>query len=403
MTRIAHCSCGALRAEATGEPAYVAACHCTECQRRTGSAFGVATLFPKARVRIEGPSKVYVRGSDSGQKIENHFCPDCGSTLFWCAELYQDMVGIAFGMFADPSMPWPSVSVWEASRHPWVTFDHQHDRFALQPSFDRIKESMRAPWIAGDFGAIASEIGAPEAERFVAGIGLEPGARVLDIACGTGNVTIPLARRGATVTGLDMTPHLLEEARVRAVREGLRIRFDEGLAETLPYPDGSFDVLVSMFGVMFSPLPATVVWEMARVLKRGGRLVLANWTPSGFTGRMSAVSGRHLPPPPQGTISPFLWGEEATVRDRLKPCFDAVETSVVPVSWELQRSPASSAEFFAKNAGPIQLMLGRLDVPKQAAFLHDLEQFWIDNNLATNGENHTLISNEYLIVHAVVR
>jgi hypothetical protein len=386
----------------TGEPVYVGACHCTECQRRTGSAFGVGTLFPKAQVRIEGPSKVYVRGSDAWQKIENRFCPDCGSTVFWDAELYPDMVGIAFGMFADSSMPWPSVSVWETTRHPWVTFDHQLDRFIVQPNFEQMKESMRAPWIAGDFGALAREIGATEAERFVARMGLEPGARVLDIACGTGNVTIPLARRGATVTGLDMVPRLLEEARARATREGLHIRFDEGFAETLPYPDGSFDVLVSMFGIMFSPLPATVVSEMTRILTPGGRLALADWTPSGFSGRMSAVSGRHLPPPP-GTISPFLWGEEAALRDRLKPGFDAVETSVGPVSWELQRSAAGSAEFFAKNAGPIQLMLGGLDASKQAALLHDLEQFWIDSNLATNGENYTLISNEYLQAHAVRR
>jgi len=268
---------------------------------------------------------------------------------------------------------------------------------------DEMQASMRAPWVAGDFGAIAREIGAPEADAFVARMGLEPGARVLDIACGTGNVTIPLARRGAMVTGLDMTPHLLDEARARAAREGLRIRFDEGLAETLPYPDGSFDVVVSMFGIMFSPLPATVASEMARVLRPGGRLALASWTPSGFTGKMAALSGRYLPPPPQGTISPLLWGEEATVRDRLKPGFDAVETSVVAVRWELQRSAAGSAAFFAKNAGPVQLTLDRLDAPKQAALLHDLEQLWIDNNLAANGENRTLISNEYLEALAMRR
>jgi ubiquinone/menaquinone biosynthesis C-methylase UbiE len=113
---------------------------------------------------------------------------------------------------------------------------------------------------------------------------------VLDIACGTGNVTIPLARRGAMVTGLDMMPHLLEEARARAAREGLRIRFDEGFAETLPYPDGSFDMLVSMFGIMFSPLQATVASEMARVLKPGGRLALANWTALALAGRSVRLS-----------------------------------------------------------------------------------------------------------------
>jgi SAM-dependent methyltransferase len=200
-----------------------------------------------------------------------------------------------------------------------------------------------------------------------------------------------------------MMPHLLEEARARAAREGLRIRFDEGLAEMLPYPDASFDVLVSMVGIMFSPLPATVASEMARVLRPGGRLALANWTPSGFTGKMSAVAHRYLLPPSPDSISPFLWGEEAAVRDRLKPRFDAVETSILAVRWELQRSVSGAAELFAENSGPIQLALGRLDAPKQAALLQDLERLWIDNNLAADGENQTLISNEYLEARAVRR
>ena len=265
-----------------------------------------------------------------------------------------------------------------------------------QPSIDQMRNSMLAPWIAGDFGAIARTIGLREAESFVARMGLEPDARVLDIACGTGNVTIPLARRGVVATGLDMTPRLLEEARARAAREGLPIRFDEGFAETLPYPDASFDVVVSMFGIMFSPLPETVAAEMSRVLRPGGRLALANWTQAGFSGKMVSVVGRYLPPPPPGTISPLLWGEEATVRDRLKLSFDAVETRVVTITWELQRSAADSAAFLTQNAGGIQLALGRLDAPKQAALLRDLERLWIDNNLATDRESHTLINNEYL-------
>jgi hypothetical protein len=117
---------------------------------------------------------------------------------------------------------------------------------------------------------------------------------------------------------------------------------------------------------------------------------------------MSAISVRHLPPP-HGAISPLLWGEEATVRDRLQPGFDAVETEVVAVRWELRRGVAGAVEFFAKNSGPIQIMLGRLDAPQQAALLQDLEQLWADNNLASNGENQTLISNEYLQVLATRR
>ena len=132
MTRIAHCCCGSLRAAATGEPALVAACHCMECQRRTGSPFGVSSYFSKEQVRTEGPSKIYVRGSDSGRKLELHFCSNCGSTVFWYAEFVPDLIGIAFGAFADPSMPRPIVSVWETTRHPWVSFDPEPNRFERQ-------------------------------------------------------------------------------------------------------------------------------------------------------------------------------------------------------------------------------------------------------------------------------
>jgi hypothetical protein len=103
-----------------------------ECQRRTGSPFGVGAYFPKEQVRTEGPNKVYVRGCDSRGKIELHFCSDCGSTVFWRAEFVPDLIGIAFGAFADP-LPWPTLSVRETTRHPWVTFDHELDRFARQP------------------------------------------------------------------------------------------------------------------------------------------------------------------------------------------------------------------------------------------------------------------------------
>ena len=140
MTRIAHCSCGSLRAEAAGEPALVCACHCMECQRRTGSPFGVSTLFQRKQVRTKGPSKVYVRGSDSGQKIEFHFCPDCGSTVYLYAASAPDLIGVALGAFADPSMPRPTLSVWEATRHPWVTFDHELDRLA--PPVEPIEEPV---------------------------------------------------------------------------------------------------------------------------------------------------------------------------------------------------------------------------------------------------------------------
>jgi hypothetical protein len=132
LTRIAHCCCGSLRLEVTGDPALVGLCHCTQCQRRTGSPFSAVTIFPKDRVRIEGPRKVYQRSSDSGRKVAYQFCPDCGSTVFWHAQFAPNFVLIAIGSFAEPSLPQPTMSVWEKTKYPWVKFDHELTHFEGQ-------------------------------------------------------------------------------------------------------------------------------------------------------------------------------------------------------------------------------------------------------------------------------
>src|SRR5271169_4772125 len=132
----------------------------------------------------------------------------------------------------------------------------------------RIKDSMREVWMAGDFGMIAKNT-ACAAEAFIGRLDIPPGAKVLDVACGTGNTAIPLARCGAQVTGVDIATNLLQQARDRASAEGLEIVFDEGDAEQLPYPDRTFDAVVTMFGAMFAPRPELVVSECARVLKPG--------------------------------------------------------------------------------------------------------------------------------------
>jgi hypothetical protein len=129
MVRVAHCCCGGLRVEAIGDPVIVAACHCRQCQRRTGAAFGVSAYFPKEQVRIGGTSKVFVRDGQDGRKIRAHFCPDCGSTVYWDADFRPDYYGIAVGAFADPTFPAPRWSVWEEARHPWTAFGHQVDQF----------------------------------------------------------------------------------------------------------------------------------------------------------------------------------------------------------------------------------------------------------------------------------
>ena len=161
---------------------------------------------------------------------------------------------------------------------------------------EQIKASMRATWMAGDFGVVAKTI-AGAAGEFVERLPIAPGMKVLDVACGTGNVALPLARAGAVVTGVDIAPNLLVQGRERAAAEGLAVTFDEGDAEQLPYADGSFDAVVTMFGAMFAPRPEVVAAELARVLKPGGLLAMANWNPASFSGKMFKVGSMHVPPP----------------------------------------------------------------------------------------------------------
>jgi SAM-dependent methyltransferase len=257
---------------------------------------------------------------------------------------------------------------------------------------------MRATWMAGDFGVIAqtnANVGVDFAQR----LPISAGASVLDVATGTGNVAIPLARAGAVVTGVDIAPNLLVQARERAAAEGLSIQFDEGDAEALPYADETFDAVVTMFGAMFAPRPELVASELARVLKPGGLLAMANWNPTGFTGQMFRVGSRHAPPPP-GIPPPVLWGDEPTVLRRLSSHFTGIETQLIPMDFDLPFDPPGVVAFFRRFFGPTQAAFNRLDEPAQAAFAADLERLWSDANAAPDPSAHTLVHNQYLQVLA---
>jgi len=262
----------------------------------------------------------------------------------------------------------------------------------------KIKESMRATWMAGDFGIVAKTITGPAVE-FVNRLPIAAGARVLDVACGTGNTAIPMARRGAVVTGVDIAANLVVQARERAAAEGVSVTFDEGDAEQLPYADASFDAVVTMFGAMFAPRPEVVAAEFARVLKPGGLLAMANWNPASFSGQMFKVGSRHAPPPP-GIAPPVLWGDDATVRERLKGDFADIRTEMIPIDFDLPTSAAGAVAFFRKYFGPTHVAFSRLDEAGQAALAADLEALWASANVAPDAENHTLIRNEYLQVIA---
>ena len=246
-----------------------------------------------------------------------------------------------------------------------------------------LKTRLRATWIAGDFGQIAKYY-TKDAEDFINRLNLQPGMKVLDVACGTGNTALPAARAGADVTGVDIAPNLVEQARENAKREGLNVRFDEGDAEGLPYEDASFDAVVTMFGAMFAPRPELVAAELKRVCRPGGFIAMANWTPAGFIGQMFKTMSAHVTPP-AGMPSPLLWGVEENVRERFGEGISKLETRLQNVKWLLPFSPAQIVEHFREFYGPTQKAFGTLDDAKQAALRKDLEQLWTTNNRATDG------------------
>jgi len=262
----------------------------------------------------------------------------------------------------------------------------------------RLKQTMRETWMAGDFGKIAKG-NAREAEAFVSRLELPAGVEVLDIACGTGNLAIPIAKRGARVTGVDIAPNLLQQARERAAAEGLDIAFDEGDAEQLPYPDATFDAVVSMFGAMFAPQPERVVAECARVLKPGGLLAMANFTPGSFAGRMFRLTSRHVGTP-LGIAPPVHWGHPMVVRDRLAPAFEDLELDIIPMPLDFPGSPRDAVMFFRTWFGPTQTAFNSLDEAGQARLAADLEGLWAEENRAPDAATRTMIENEYLQVVA---
>ena len=260
-----------------------------------------------------------------------------------------------------------------------------------------LKTKLRATWIAGDFGEIARYY-ASQAAEFVERLELKPGMKVLDVACGTGNTALPEARAGAVVTGVDIAPNLVEQARENARREGLNATFDEGDAEALPYQDASFDAVVTMFGAMFAPRPELVAAELKRVCRPGGFIAMANWTPGGFIGQMFKTAASHFPLPP-GMASPVLWGVEEKVRERFAEGISRVDTRLQTITWAFPFSPAEVVEHFRLYYGPTQKAFGALDEEKQAALRKDLEELWSAHNRATDGT--TLVDAEYLELKAI--
>ncbi len=269
----------------------------------------------------------------------------------------------------------------------------------MTPEMESLKARLKATWMSGDYGTFAKYL-EPSALEFLARIPIQGGTRLLDVACGAGQIAIPAARAGASVTGVDIATNSIEQARARAQDEGLDARFDEGDAEMLPYEDASFDVVVSLFGAMFAPRPERVAAELLRVCRPGGRIVMGNWTPEGFIGQMFKTIGKHVPPPPL-MPSPLLWGKEETVRERLGDGVAELSMTKRLYPFHYPFPPSEVVEHFRTYYGPTNRAFNALDDAARAAFRRDLEQLWGEHNSATDGT--TRMKSEYLDVVALRR
>jgi SAM-dependent methyltransferase len=271
------------------------------------------------------------------------------------------------------------------------------DSTHMTTEMENLKSKLRATWSAGDFGYIARtyESGARE---FVDGLNLGKGVRVLDVACGTGNLSIPAARVGCEVTGIDIVPALIEQAIERNGIEALGAEFDVGDAEAMPYLDASFDVVMTMFGAMFTPRPEVMASELKRVCRHGGLIAMANWTPEGFIGQMFKATSQHVKPP-VGMPSPLLWGLEDVVGERFGEGIYDLQTTRRKIYFVLPLSPVETVEHFRLYYGPTQKAFDSLDDAGRQALRADLEKLWSDHNAATDGT--TLVESEYLEVRAI--
>jgi ubiquinone/menaquinone biosynthesis C-methylase UbiE len=238
----------------------------------------------------------------------------------------------------------------------------------------------------------------PVAANLVRFAGVKPGEEVLDIGTGTGVVAITAARAGAHVTAIDLTPVLVEHARENSKVAGVDVAWHEGDAEDLPFPDASFDVVISQFGHMFAPRPDVAMAEIRRVLKPSGRVAFTTWPPDRLVGGTFALVGRHMPPPPPGASPPPQWGDQAIITERLAQGFSepVFERGVMPIS---ALSLGHYRTFMERNIGPMQKLVESLaDKPDELAeFRREFEK------LAEPYFNDNIVKQEYLMTRADVR
>lgn len=256
-----------------------------------------------------------------------------------------------------------------------------------------IKARQQGAWSSGDYAVVGTTLQIV-GEQLCEAIDIRAGQKVLDVAAGNGNVALAAARRGCDVIATDYVPALLDKARERAAAERLQIDFREADAEALPFKDGSFDVVVSTFGVMFTPDQPRAAAELMRVCKPGGKIGLANWTPEGFIGQLFKTIGKHLPPP-AGVKSPGLWGTQARIYELFGSKASAIEAE--PRNFVFRyRSPQHWLDVFRTYYGPLLKAFTALQPPAQAALASDV--IALIERFNRSGDASMVVPSEYLEV-----
>ena len=263
-------------------------------------------------------------------------------------------------------------------------------------SLSAIKDRQQKTWTSGDYARIGNTL-IIMGELLCEAVDVHSGDKVLDVATGSGNAAISAARRFCDATGIDYVPELIEQARKRAEVEGLEITFEVGDAEDLPYPNASFDVVLSTLGVMFAPNQEKVAEELLRVCRPGGKIGLANWTPDGFIGNMFRTMGKHVPPPP-GIKPPPLWGTEERLRELLGEGVASLEMRKRSYTWRYP-SAGHFVEYFRSYYGPTLKAFDSLDEDGREALAEDLEELLERWN--TSGDATLIVPSDYLEVVAV--
>jgi SAM-dependent methyltransferase len=238
-----------------------------------------------------------------------------------------------------------------------------------RPDLAALKGRQQQTWASGDYAAVATRI-QPIAERLAEAADLQAGERVLDVATGSGNAALAAARCGCQVTGVDYVPELLARARTRAAAEGLQVELAEGDAEDLRFPDGAFDAVLSCLGVMFAADQPRAAAELLRVCRPGGKVALANWTPTSFIGGMLRTVGRYVPPP-AGVSSPLRWGTEDGLHELLGTGVAELRCSRQVFVFRFT-SPEDFADFFTTNYGPVHKAFQAQDQAGRQRFHADL-------------------------------